>query len=173
MASTPQKKSNLLSDSDSAEKMEEDNKEAKEEKEIQPMHVNEPKQVTRWEKQWAAIQNVIEFGQEILVKKWVLVHDSEENRKKSDSHSQYSEFSEHESIEEKVLKKGKKDSNKKHICQFPACGKIFADSSTPILMDACRFFKKTHGYTRRKNGIIRLYTTTIVCVSALWEKVFR
>ena len=131
MASTPQKKTEIVADSDSAEKAVEDNKEAKEERETQSMRVNEPKQVTRWEKQWAAIQNVIEFGQEILVKKWVLVHDSGENRKKSDSHSQYSEFSEHELIEEKVLKKGKKGLNNKHICQFPDCGKVFADSSTP------------------------------------------
>ena len=92
--------------------------------------VGEMKQVARWEKQWVAIQNVIEFGPEILVKKWVLVHDSDENRRRSNSHSQYSEFSAHESVEEKAPKKSRKDLSKRYVCQFANCGKIFFDSST-------------------------------------------
>ena len=155
MTSTVQKKNKAsLSDSDSAPKVVEENKEAKEDKGASLMHANELRQVARWEKQWVAIQNVIEFGPEILVKKWVLVHDSGENRKRSDSHSQYSEFSAHESVEEKAPKKSKKDLNKKHMCQFPNCGKIFADSGTTIFVIASyRLFEKAHGYTWRKNGI--------------------
>jgi len=86
--------------------------------------------VARWEKQWVAIPNVIEFFPEIWVKKWVLVHDSFDTHKRSDSHSQYSEFSAQESMEEKIPKKSRKDPNKKHVCQFPNCGKNFSDSSS-------------------------------------------
>lgn len=115
----------------------------------------EGRQVARWEKQWVAIQNVIEFGPEIWVKKWVLVHDSGEARKRSDSHSQYSEFSAHESAEERNAKKTKKDGNKKHVCQFPGCGKIFFDSSTKAARGMSRFTEEAHGDAWGEDGIVR------------------
>eukprot|EP00826_Nyctotherus_ovalis_P047375 TRINITY_DN5443_c0_g2_i1.p3 TRINITY_DN5443_c0_g2~~TRINITY_DN5443_c0_g2_i1.p3 ORF type:complete len:143 (-),score=35.06 TRINITY_DN5443_c0_g2_i1:354-782(-) len=86
--------------------------------------------VARWEKQWVAISNVVEFLPEIWVKKWVLVHDSFDARKRSDSHSQYSEFSAQESVEERVPKRSRKDPSKKHACQFSSCGKVFSDSGS-------------------------------------------
>jgi len=102
----------------------------KEKEKIEGSEKSENEQVARWEKQWVAVQNVIEFAPEIWVKKWVLVHDTPEIRKRSDSHSQYSEFSAHESFDEKPQKKAKKDINRKYICQFQNCGKIFSDSSS-------------------------------------------
>lgn len=93
-------------------------------------HSVKKERVARWEKQWVAISNVIEFFPEILVKKWVLTHDSFDTRKRSDSHSQYSEFSAQESVEERMPKKARKDPNKKHVCQFVNCGKSFGDSSS-------------------------------------------
>jgi hypothetical protein len=120
-----------------------------EEKPSQLIEGADTKEVTRWEKQWVAIPNVIEFGPEIWVKKWVLVQDSGETRKRSRSHSQYSEFSIHESLEDKVPKKSKKDIGKKHICQFANCGKIFFDSgSRPlsnISLGSLRKHMGTHG----------------------------
>lgn len=108
--------------------------EINEEKPLAATYSNELKQVARWEKQWVAIQNVIEFGPEIWVKKWVLVRDGAEVRKRSRSHSQYSEFSAHESIDEKTQKKTKRDLWKKHVCQFENCGKVFFDGGKPIYL---------------------------------------
>ena len=118
-------------------------------------------QVARWEKQWVAIPNVIEFSPEIWLKKWVLVHDSFDNRKRSDSHSQYSEFSGHESLEEKIPKKLRKDQNKRYVCQFPNCGKSFADSS------ALRKHMATHGEKMVFDDFL------VVCMSTLRKEVFR
>jgi hypothetical protein len=102
----------------------------KEVKEVKPAYesftefkkINElikTKKSRRWMKKWVLQPNVIEFGGEIWLYKWVVEedYDDEDNKIQSPNSSEQS-FTEEENV---------------YSCQYPLCGKTFPDASKAVI----------------------------------------